>query len=322
KGISLNPVVRETFVGYHPRVKRKALKSTVKHFVTLALIALCCVYTTYGQSGFQKQSTPDLQIIDAHTHTDFSGGPERTSRIQKTEAQYFKEWQEAGVVGAVAHVSPVGANFHDLKSRNVVYCAGVGLTIDAAGIEAGLKSGKYGCIKIYLGYVHRYAYDPTYTRLYRLAEKYDVPVVYHTGDTYSPRAKVKYADPLTIDEVAVDHPRVNFVIAHCGNPWIESAAEVTYKNANVYMECSAMLIGNMDEMPKEKVETYVTKPIAWVFGYLEDPRKLMFGTDWPLTSMKPYLEAYKRAIPQEHWKAVFHDNAVRVFKLRGWKELK
>jgi hypothetical protein len=33
--------------------------------------------------------------------------------------------------------------------------------------------------------------------------------------------------------------------------------------------------------------------------------------------MKPYVEAYKRAIPREHWKAVFHDNAVRVFKLSG-----
>ncbi|HEX5964417.1 MAG TPA: amidohydrolase family protein [Pyrinomonadaceae bacterium] len=263
-----------------------------------------------------------MPVIDAHTHTDFSGGPERTSGIAKTEAQYFKEWREAGIVGAVAHTSPIGANFHDLKNRNVVYCAGVGLTIDDAAIEAGLKSGKYGCIKVYLGYVHRFAYDPAYNALYRLAEKYDVPVVYHTGDTYSARAKVKYADPLTIDEVAVDHPRVKFVIAHCGNPWIESAAEVTYKNANVFMECSAMLIGNLDQMAPEKVETYVTKPIAWIFGYLEDPRKLMFGTDWPLTSMKPYLEAYKKAIPQEHWKAVFHDNAVRVFKFPGWKDLK
>jgi uncharacterized protein len=239
----------------------------VKHFVLLALVSLCCVYTVYAQPGFQNQSTTDLPVIDAHTHTDFSGGPERTSGIAKTEAQYFKEWREAGVVGAVAHTSPIGANFHDLKDRNVVYCAGVGVTIDTAGIEAGLKSGKYGCIKIYLGYVHRFAYDPAYNAIYRLAEKYDVPVVFHTGDTYSARAKVKYADPLTIDEVA-------------------------------------------------------TKPIAWVFGYLEDPRKLMFGTDWPLTSMKPYLDAYKKAIPQEHWKAVFHDNAVRVFKLQGWKELK
>jgi hypothetical protein len=39
----------------------------------------------------------------------------------------------------------------------------------------------------------------------------------------------------------------------------------------------------------------------------------MFGTDWPLTDIGPYLEAFKRAIPREHWKAVFHDNAARVY---------
>jgi predicted TIM-barrel fold metal-dependent hydrolase len=179
-----------------------------------------------------------------------------------------------------------------------------------------------GCIKIYLGYTHRYASDRQYEPVYALAQKYDVPVVFHTGDTYSKTAKLKYADPLTIDEVAVDHPRVTFVIAHCGNPWIESAAEVAYKNPNVYIECSAMLTGDLDQAPKDKVEAYVVKPIAWVFGYLEDPKKLMFGTDWPLVSMKPYVEAYKRAIPKEHWKAVFHDNAVRVFKLQPQKAQK
>jgi hypothetical protein len=68
-----------------------------------------------------------------------------------------------------------------------------------------------------LGYVHRYAYDRQYEPIYRLAQKYDVPVVFHTGDTNSVRAKIKFADPLTIDEVAVDHPKVTFVIAHCGN---------------------------------------------------------------------------------------------------------
>lgn len=299
----------------------------MKHLVAIAFLSYSLLALAYpppvNQPGQVVQpTTQELPIIDAHTHTDFTGGPERSSSIPKTEAQYFNEWRQAGVVGAVAHTSASGANFHDLKSRNVIYCAGVNASADTVEIESGLKSGKYGCIKIYLGYVHRYAYDEQYEPVYKLAEKYDVPVVFHTGDTYSAGAKLKYADPLTIDEVAVDHPRVRFVIAHCGNPWIESAAEVTYKNANVYIECSALLLGNVSEMPKEKVETYVTRPIAWVFGYVEDPRKMMFGTDWPLTAIKPYVEAYKSAIPKEHWKAVFHDNAVRVFKFPGWKELK
>ena len=47
--------------------------------------------------------------------------------------------------------------------------------------------------------------------------------------------------------------RSTFVIAHCGNPWIESAAEVAYKNPNVYIECSAMLTG--DHRPNTKGES-------------------------------------------------------------------
>ena len=284
----------------------------------LTTIVLSCLFTSTAQ---QTDKSDNLRIIDVHTHTDFSGAPERTSGIPKTEAQYFREWAEAGVVGAVAHVSPRGEGIQNLKARNVIHCAAAATTIDASEIESGLKSGKYGCIKIYLGYVHRYAYDAAYEPVYKIAEKYDVPVVFHTGDTYSATAKLKYTDPLTIDEVAVDHPRVRFVIAHCGNPWVESAADVAYKNPNVFIECSALLIGDLTQEPKEKVETYMTRPIAWIFGYLEDPKKLMFGTDWPLTSMKPYVEAYKAAIPKEHWQAVFHDNAVRVFKFPGWEKL-
>lgn len=259
-------------------------------------------------------SGPDIPIIDVHTHTAFDGQRNTDRGIQRTEEQYFKEWQEAGVVGAISHASSEGGNLFDLKKRNVIYCAGVGERVNAVELESGLRSHKYGCIKVYLGYVHRYAYDPKYEPVYKLAEKYDVAVVFHTGDTNSSRAKLKYADPLTIDEVAVDHPKVRFVIAHCGNPWIESAAEVAYKNPNVYLECSAMLIGDLAQTPKEKIDAFVVRPISWIFGYVEDPKKLMFGTDWPLAPIKPYVEAYKRAIPPEHWKAVFHDNAVRVFK--------
>jgi predicted TIM-barrel fold metal-dependent hydrolase len=201
-------------------------------------------------------------------------------------------------------------------------CLGIDARPNVSLMEDGLRSGKYGCIKIYLGYVHQYAYDKNYEPAYELAEKYDVPVVFHTGDTSSRRAKLKYADPLTIDEVAVDHPKVRFVIAHCGNPWIESAAEVSYKNPNVYLDGSAMLIGDLDRMPRAKVDAYVVRPLAWIFGYVEDPAKLMFGSDWPLTDINSYVKAFKRAIPREHWRAVFHDNAMRVFKLNaGTKDL-
>jgi len=292
---------------------------TARRLLVAALLSSLVLGQASAQSTGRSQGSPTPTddfppIIDAHTHTSFSEGLRAGDDKQRTRAQYFAEWREAGVVGAVAFTGISGEDYHDLRAQNVIYCAGVGARVEPRRLEAGLRSGKFSCLKIYLGYVRRYASEKQYEIVYGLARKYDVPVVFHTGDTSSPRAKLKYADPLTIDEVAVDHPEVKFVIAHCGNPWIESAAEVAYKNPNVFLECSAMLTGNLDLMPAEKVDAYVIRPISWIFGYLENPTKLMFGSDWPLTNMKSYVNAYKRAIPKEHWRAVFHDNAVRVFR--------
>ena len=42
--------------------------------------------------------------------------------------------------------------------------------------------------------------------------------------------------PLLVDDVAVDNPDVKFVMAHFGNPWLIDAAEVIYKNDNVWAD--------------------------------------------------------------------------------------
>lgn len=259
---------------------------------------------------------PDgLQIIDAHLHTKFTGKTTPGSGIVDSKEAFLAELRAAGVVGAIAHTRRYEDGAQDLGAQGVVHCAGVDAVVDAQKLEAGLKANRFRCIKIYLGYVHQYAHHANYKVAYRLAEKYDVPVVFHTGDTYDVDGKLKYADPLTIDEVAVDHRKVTFVIAHVGNPWIQSAAEVAYKNANVFLDGSALLIGDLDKTPKDKADEFVVQPLAWTFGYVEDPSKLMFGTDWPLAPIGAYVKLFKRAIPKEHWKAVFHDNAVKVFRL-------
>src|SRR5262249_46536552 len=111
-------------------------------------------------------------------------------------------------------------------------------------VEEVLKQGKVKAIKAYLGYLHYEPFSPGYRRYYTLAAKYKVPVIFHSGDTYSRTAKVKYAHPLHIDEVAVDFPETKFVIAHFGNPWLMDAAQVAYKNKNVWIDLSAIVIGD------------------------------------------------------------------------------
>jgi uncharacterized protein len=126
---------------------------------------------------------------------------------------------------------------------------------------------------------------------------------------------VKYAEPLSIDEVVTAYPKVKFVLAHMGNPWIHSAAEIIYKNDNVYVDLSAFILGDLSNKDPQMVDELMVKPIRWVYYFVENPKKFLFGTDWPLCKIGPYIEAVKKAIPPQHWKAVFYQNAADLFGL-------
>jgi len=44
-----------------------------------------------------------------------------------------------------------------------------------------------------------------------MAIEYDVPVMFHSGDTYSPTGRIKYSHPIHIDDLAVDFPELKIV---------------------------------------------------------------------------------------------------------------
>jgi predicted TIM-barrel fold metal-dependent hydrolase len=101
----------------------------------------------------------------------------------------------------------------------------------------------------------------------------------------------EYAQPLLVDEVAVDHPNVNFVLAHFGNPWLTDAAEVLYKNdkkgfrENVWADLSGIVVGSagdFDRYRRRGVLTALANQVRWAFTYAERPDRFLFGTDWPL----------------------------------------
>lgn len=253
------------------------------------------------------------RVIDAHVHVTYSGKKSELTGFEVTEAEFQRQLQEVNGRGAIAHTNRKMDQTRDYSSLRIVPCLGITKDPDLKRIERGLKNKDYRCVKVYLGYEYQYAAHPKYKSVYRLAEKYNIPVVFHTGDTYDVDGHLKYADPLTIDEVAVEFRKVKFVIAHIGNPWIQSAAEVAYKNENVYLDVSALLIGKLLELPAEQVEKYVVEPIRWVWGYVENPKKMMFATDWPLVRIKDYVEITKRAVPFEYWDRFFYLNAAEVF---------
>jgi predicted TIM-barrel fold metal-dependent hydrolase len=189
-------------------------------------------------------------------------------------------------------------------------------------VEEVLKSGKVRALKAYLGYIHQGPDSPAYVPYYELAATYKIPVVFHTGDTYSSKAKVRFAHPLRVDDVAVDHPGVRFVLAHFGNPWLVDAAEVVYKNDNVWADLSGLIVGDealfeghfAARRPIPEIASAISA-VRDAIRYTGKPDRFLYGSDWPLAPMASYRKLVEAIVPAESRQAIFHDNARDLFGL-------
>ncbi len=175
-----------------------------------------------------------------------------------------------------------------------------------------LKEGLVKGLKLYPGYEPFYPHDQRCQVLYDLAVEYNVPVMFHSGDTYTPKGKVRYAHPLHIDDVAVDNPNMKIVICHVGNPWIRDCMEVVYKNANVYADFSGLVLGDFSQ----RFEKFMRKQLEEMILYAGEPKYLLYGTDWPISSMESYINFMKDLkLTPANKELIMWKNAASLFKI-------
>ncbi len=175
-----------------------------------------------------------------------------------------------------------------------------------------LRSGLIKGLKLYPGYEPFYPSDTRMRVIYEMATEFDVPVMFHSGDTYAPTGRVKYSHPLHIDDVAVDHPNMKIVICHVGNPWIKDCMEVVYKNSNVYADFSGLVLGDFSD----KFEKFMKSELENMITYAGNPRYLLYGTDWPISNMGSYLNFIKQLdLPEDRKEMILWKNAAELFKI-------
>jgi predicted TIM-barrel fold metal-dependent hydrolase len=145
-----------------------------------------------------------------------------------------------------------------------------------------------------------------------MCTEFDCPVMIHTGDAFSNKAKIKYAHPLNIDDVAVDNPDLKIVICHIGNPWITDCQEVLYKNKNVYADISGLIVGNFTLSG----ERHYAGKINEMLNYVENPHRLLYGSDWPISNIKSYVNfVQKLELDKESYELLMFKNSKSIFKL-------
>ena len=183
---------------------------------------------------------------------------------------------------------------------------------DLENYRKWLKDGLIKGIKLYCGYEHYYPYDERYQRVYDMCIEYASPLMIHTGDAYSNTAKIKYSHPLNIDDIAVDNPELKIIMCHLGNPWITDCQEILYKNRNVYADISGLIVGNFTLA----AETHYITKIKELLNYVGEPHRLLYGSDWPISSMSSYLSfAQKLDLNQDSRDLLMFKNTKSVFKL-------
>ena len=267
-----------------------------------------------------------MKIIDAHIHfyreEYFDQIAERAGH--KNNPEHLREvYREHGIrhavvmgnrdLGLESHRYPeflsycVGLDSHYFKGADLQSAAGLA--------EQHLKRKSCVGIKLYPGYNPTYVSDSVYHPFYELAEQYGKPVAIHTGLTATSGAALKYSHPLTVDEVAADFPRVQFVMCHLGNPWVVDAVAVMMKNPNVAADLSGLLEGMVPvESLFSENSGYIRHLRTWL-AYLGGYDRILYGTDWPLANIPGYIDFVARLIPQQYHEQVFFDNANRIYGL-------
>jgi len=261
-------------------------------------------------------------IIDCHTHIN-NYHNEKVDSLSECLDNLQKEMKRNRVDCAVIltsyKVTPgrpstreVVKATRDLKHLTVV--AGMSFLNytpdDIAEVKEYLQEKSVRGLKLYPGYEPFFPSDPRMRPVFELAAEYNVPVMIHTGDTFSAKGKLKYSHPLNIDEVAVDFPDVNIVICHLGNPWFRDTMEVVYKNANVHTDISGLVLGDFTD----RFEAYMRKQFSEMMLYGLEPDKVMYGTDWPISEMDSYLDFMNElTITSKDKQKILYDNAAAMF---------
>jgi predicted TIM-barrel fold metal-dependent hydrolase len=124
---------------------------------------------------------------------------------------------------------------------------------------------------------------PAALRVYELAERHGLPVLFHQGASPVPEAPLRYAHPLLMDEIAIRFPELRVVMAHMGHPWQRDTIVTIRKHPHVYADVSALFY--------RPWSFYEGLRLATEWGALD---KLLFGSDYPITTPAETAAALRR----------------------------
>jgi len=274
-----------------------------------------------------------LSAIDVHVHLEHTGGRveadeaarkyfgESADRDWNAIAEYYRSRRMACVVFTVDERL---SGRPPVSNDDVVAFAAVNADVALAfvsldptrGAEAVrearrlLAAGGVRGLKLHPPSQQFFPNDRLAYPLYEVFAEARLPVVFHTGHSGMGAGmrggggiRLKYGDPMPIDDVAVDFPDMPIVMAHPSFPWQDEAISIALHKPQVYIDLSGW-------SPKYFSPTLVQHANTLL------RHKVLFGSDYPYLTPDRWLADFEKiGIREEVRPLVLKENAARLLGL-------
>jgi predicted TIM-barrel fold metal-dependent hydrolase len=146
--------------------------------------------------------------------------------------------------------------------------------------------------------------------LYEVIAEHHLPVIFHTGHSGMGTGmrggggvRLKWGQPMLIDDVAVDFPDMKVILAHPGWPWVDESLSMALHKENVHIDLS----GWSPKYFQPQIIQYANSQLR---------KKMLFGSDFPLIRPDKWLEAARHVgFKDEVLPGIMKDNAARLLGL-------
>ena len=146
--------------------------------------------------------------------------------------------------------------------------------------------------------------------LYEVIEEAGLPALFHTGHSGVGSGlpggggiRLKYSNPIHVDDVAVDFPTLKIVLAHPSFPWQDEAISIAMHKPQVYIDLSGW-------SPKY----FPPQLVHYANTLLRD--QVLFGTDYPFITPDRWLADFDTLdIKPEVRPLILKQNAIRLLGL-------
>ena len=281
-----------------------------------------------------------LDAIDVHVHVeqDLHGHLSMDDELLSAAAKYFKgephhptvpeiaeHYRRLNMAAVVFTVDTEAGTGHPTLSNEEIADAAAQHpdvlipfgSIDpargAAGVRAARRLVEQHGARGFKFHPSLQGFEPHDRRVYPLYEELQtlgVPALFHTGQTGIGAGlpggrgiKLRYSDPMLLDDVAADFPGLTIIMAHPSVPWQDAAISIATHKANVYIDLSGW---SPKYFPPQLVRAANTMLRT----------KVLFGSDFPLLPPERWLKDFAQLeIKDEVRPLIMKENAVRALGL-------